>query len=141
MGNGEIGAVEGPLLRGAIKRDVTTMVIGKFLDTPNYLEVASSRGFKAFDIPLKFSSKMTPEELWAANIKSIDRVIARNGTFVFHKPIQDISKVSGGFRKEIDHILSKGYQITRDDSGKVTQLQPPPPPRIEPQLGYSSSHQ
>jgi len=57
---------------------------------------------------------MSPAEQWVANVKFLDRAIARGDNIVLSNPVKNINKVSGYLRKELDYLASKGYKLSRD---------------------------
>ncbi len=52
---------------------------------------------------------MTPAEQWAANVKFLDRTIARGDAIRLSNPVKNINNVSGYFRKELDSHPSKTF--------------------------------
>jgi len=102
-------------------------VIGKFSNSPNYLEVAEKIGAKKFNIPPHIWEKVSEADRWAANQKFLDRAIARGGDFMFDKPIKDIASAKGGLRKELDYLSQKGFRLSEDGSRMVRASQKPPP--------------
>jgi RHS repeat-associated protein len=104
----------------AFARKEVAAVLGKFTNSPNYLQVAEKIGAKKFDIPRHIWKKMTEAERWTANQKFLDRAIARGGDFVLDKPIKDIASVSGQLRKELDYLSrQRGFELSRDGSRMV----------------------
>ena len=57
---------------------------------------------------------MTSAEQWAANVKFLDRLIARGDKIVLSNRVTDINKVTGVFRKELDYLIDKGYKLSSD---------------------------
>jgi RHS repeat-associated protein len=96
-------------------------VIGKFSNSPNYLEVAEKIGAKKFNIPQHVWEKMSESQRWAANQKFLDRAIARGGDFILDKPIKDIGSVSGELRKELNYLGQRGYQLSGDGSRMIDE--------------------
>ena len=91
--------------------DVTTTgttVLGKY---PNYINLASKLNARRFNIPTKIWNKMSPSEQWAANVKFLDRTIARGDKILLSNPVKNINKVSGYLRMELDYLMSKGYKL------------------------------
>jgi RHS repeat-associated protein len=88
-----------------------TTVLGKY---PDYINLAGELGAKRFNIPANIWNKMTPAEQWAANVKFLDRMIARGDKIVLSNRVTDINKVSGAFRKELDYLTGKGYRLSSD---------------------------
>jgi hypothetical protein len=70
-------------------------------------------GAKTFEIPDEIWKKMTPEQQWAANRKALDRAIARGDRIALSNPINDLTN-TGAFKKEVDYLKSKGYEISSD---------------------------
>jgi RHS repeat-associated protein len=100
--------------RAAMAERQIAGVIGKYKNSPNYLQVAENLRAKAFDVPPHIFAKMTEAQQWAANQKFLDRAIARGGNFLLDKPIKDISSTSGGLRKELDYLSDKGFKLSPD---------------------------
>jgi RHS repeat-associated protein len=88
-----------------------TTVLGKF---PDYMNLAEKLGARRFNIPTNIWDKMTLSEQWAANVKFLDRVIARGDKIVLSNRVTDINKVTGAFRKELDYLVGKGYRLGSD---------------------------
>lgn len=86
-------------------------VLGKF---PDYLDLASDLGAKRFNIPTNVWNRMTSAEQWAANVKFLDRAIARGDRIILSNKVTDLNKVTGAFRKELDYLVEKGYQLSAD---------------------------
>jgi len=87
------------------------VVLGKF---PEYLDVAQQVGARAFNIPIQYWNSMTRVEQWAANVKFLDRAIARGDQFLLATSVKDVSAVTGYLRMELDYLISKGYQLSVD---------------------------
>lgn len=86
-------------------------VLGKY---PDYINLAGDLGAKRFNIPTDVWNKMTAAEQWGANVKFLDRMMARGDKIVLSNRVSDINKVTGAFRKELDYLISKGYKISSD---------------------------
>jgi RHS repeat-associated protein len=109
--------------RAAMAERQIAAVIGKFKNSPNYLQVAENLRVKALDIPIKIWERMSPSQQWAANQKFLDRAIARGGDIILDKPIKDINGVSGQLRNELNYLSQKGYQLSEDGSRMVRSPQ------------------
>jgi hypothetical protein len=120
-------AARAAVAEGQVSNKVAA-VIGKFQNSPNYLQVAEKLGAKAFDVRPDIYKNMSGPQRWAANQKFLDRAIARGGDFLLDKPIKDISSTSGGLRKELNYLSEKGYQLSPDGS-RMTR-----PPQLESSL-------
>ena len=103
----ELAAAEA--MEGAAKGGTT--VLGKY---PDYINLASELGAKRFNIPTNIWNKMTAAEQWGANVKFLDRMIARGDKIVLSNRVTDINKVTGAFRKELDYLMGKGYKLSSD---------------------------
>jgi len=97
------------LLRSVPRTGVT--VLGKY---PDYLNLASELGAKRFNIPTKIWNKMSETEQWSANTKFLDRMILRDDKIILSNPVLNINKVTGVFRKELDYLINKGYDLSKD---------------------------
>ncbi|MEH6305236.1 DUF6443 domain-containing protein [Olivibacter sp. CPCC 100613] len=85
-----------------------TTVLGKY---PDYINLASQLNARRFSIPSSVWNKMSPAEQWAANVKFLDRTIARGDKIILSNPVKDINKVGGYLRKELDYLMNKGYKL------------------------------
>ena len=97
----------------AARRSVAA-VIGKYLDTPSYLDVGKHLNKSVLNVPTKLWEKMSSAQKWAATQKFLDSVIAQKGDLLFNKSIKSIASQSGDFRKELDYVSQKGYVLSRD---------------------------
>ncbi len=86
-------------------------VLGKY---PEYLDLASELNAKRFDIPDDIWKNMTNSERWAANVKFLDRTIARGDTITLSNRVTDLDTVTGSFRKEWDYLIENGYSLSPD---------------------------
>lgn len=75
-------------------------VLGKY---PDYKNLASELGAKRFNIPIAIWNKMSLSEQWVANVKFLDRIIARGDKIILSNQVTDINRVNGAFRKELDY--------------------------------------
>jgi len=100
--------------KGIYKEGAT--VLGKI---GNYEKVAEKLGAKSFQIPNAIAEKLGPEKVWEANVKFLDRMIARGDNIILDAPIKSVSDVSGGFRKELDYLVKKGFQLNKDGTMMV----------------------
>jgi hypothetical protein len=57
---------------------------------------------------------MSSAEQWGANVKFLDRAIARGDKIILSNKVTDISKVTGAFRKELNYLIEKGYKLSSD---------------------------
>ena len=92
------------------------IVLGKY---PTYIEKAEELGARKFSIPPQIWDSMTPDERWAANQKFLDRAIARGDKIILSNIVNDINKVTGSFRKELEYLISHRYQITSDGTQMI----------------------
>ena len=103
------GALAARWAFGAAKAGTT--VLGKY---PDYINLASEINAKRFSIPTNIWNKMSPAEQWNANVKFLDRAIARGDNILLSNPVTDLNMVSGYFRKELEYLISKGYKLSRN---------------------------
>ena len=108
---GKLGEVADDIGKTAKVVQTGTTVLGKF---PDYLNLASELKARRFNIPSNIWNKMTPAEQWAANVKFLNRTIARGDNILLTNPVKDITKVTGYFRKELDYLIGKGYKLGGD---------------------------
>jgi hypothetical protein len=92
------------------------VVLGKY---PTYIDKAAELGAKRFSIPIEIWNKMTPTEQWAANVKFLDRAIARSDAIILAEPIKDIKNVTGALRQELDYLIAKGYKLNADGTQMI----------------------
>jgi RHS repeat-associated protein len=104
---------------GTTISQVSEIVIGK---NPDYKNLASLKNAKFFNIPMKYWNRMTADEQLAANIKFLDRAIARGDNIALSNKVTDISKVSGGFRTELDHLVNNGYELSSDGFQMIKKI-------------------
>ncbi len=86
-------------------------VLGKI---GRYEQVAKKLGAKSFQIPPEIAERMGSEKVWEANVKFLDRMISRGDKIVLDAPIKSINDVSGGFRKELNYLVEKGFHLSKD---------------------------
>ncbi len=91
-------------------------VLGKF---PDYLKLADKLNARRFNIPEHIWAKMTDQQRWAANVKFLDRMIARGDDIILSNPVKDINIVTGAFRKELDYLIGKGFRISKDGTHMI----------------------
>ena len=98
----------------AAARRTVVAVIGKYLDTPSYLDVGKHLNKSVLNVPTQLWEKMSPDQKWASTQKFLDSVIANKGDLLFNKSITSITSQSGEFRKELDYVSQKGYLLSQD---------------------------
>ena len=89
-------------------------MIGKYLDTPSYVDVGKHLNKSVLNVPTQLWETMTPDQQWTATQKFLDSVIAHKGDLLFNKSIKSIASQSGEFRKELDYVSQKGYVLSKD---------------------------
>jgi len=57
---------------------------------------------------------MSAEQRQVAQEKFLNRALAREGDFLFNKPIKSIESQSGEFRKELDYVRERGRELSSD---------------------------
>ena len=62
---------------------------------------------------------MTKNEQWAANVKFLERMIARGDEIILSNPVKDINKVTGAFRNELDYLITRGFHISKDGASMI----------------------
>lgn len=70
-------------------------------------------GANYFNIPQNIWSKMSPAEQWAANVKFLDRAIARGDKIVLSNSAFK-AQAGTSFYKELQYMFSKGYKPAAD---------------------------
>lgn len=93
------------------------LIIGKY---PDYVNKGDEIGAKTFEIPYEVWKKMTPEEQWAANQKALDRAISNGNKIKLSNPINE-KTYKDNFKKEIDYLRSKGYDVSPDGKEMIKQ--------------------
>jgi RHS repeat-associated protein len=88
-----------------------TTVLGKF---PEYLQLGKKLNARTFSIPSNIWNGMTSAQQWAANLKFLNRTIARGDKIILSNPVKNINNISGYLRRELDYLLSQGYKLSKD---------------------------
>jgi RHS repeat-associated protein len=84
-----------------------------------YEKVGSELGAKVFKIPTHIWDTLTRAEKWAANQKFLDRAIRNGDEIILAEPVQDISKIDGMYRRELDYLIEKGFRLSADGTRMV----------------------
>jgi len=92
------------------KRASGETVLGRY---PRYVELSDELNARRFQIPDEVWKRMTPDEMWAANRRFLDRTIARGDDIILATPIKDVPPTSV-FAKELRYMRSKGYRVSED---------------------------
>lgn len=87
-----------------------TSVLGHY---PEYVDIASQRGAKRFQIPTDIWNNMSPDEQWAANIKFLDRMILRGDNITLATPLSQV-KPGSFFQRELNYLYGKGFKVSFD---------------------------
>jgi RHS repeat-associated protein len=98
----------------AAARRTVVAVIGKYLDTPSYVDVGKHLNKNVLNVSTKLWERMSPDQKWAATQKFLDNMIAHKGDLLFNKSIKSIASQSGDFRRELDYVSQKGYVLSQD---------------------------
>lgn len=72
-----------------------------------------------FNIPPDIWNTMNDIEKWAANKSFLDETMQKGNKIVLSDQVEDISNVSGTFRKELDYLIENGYRISDDGTEMV----------------------
>jgi hypothetical protein len=91
-------------------------VLGKH---PDYINLADDIGAKRFNVPTDVWNKMSKAEQWTANKKFLDRMISRGDDIILSNPVNDINKVSGAFRQELDYLVEQGFRLSNDGTRMI----------------------
>lgn len=78
-----------------------------------YIALAKQLGAHYFSIPQVIWSKMTKDERWAANLKFLDRMIARGDKIILSNSAFK-AKPGTSFYEELQYLYSKGYKPSAD---------------------------
>ena len=116
-------ATRGSTAGGAAVTGVTraddVIVLGKF---PQYIEEAERIGARYFNIPKPVWDRMTEAQQRAANVKFLDRAIARGSEIRLASSPFEARNLTGAFADEIRYLLKRGYTISSDGKRMI----PPP---------------
>lgn len=77
---------------------------------PEYMDLAKQMGSTRFNIPDHIWRSMSPDEIWAANQKFLERLARRGDTVVLSTPL-DLVREGSYFARELDFLRSLGYKI------------------------------
>ncbi len=91
-------------------------VLGKF---PDYINLSNELGVNRFNIPEDVWNKMTEAEQWNANLKFLNRTIARGDKIILSNTVKNINELSGTFRKELEYLIEKGYKLSEDGTQMI----------------------
>lgn len=95
----------------AFARNTGMTVLGKY---PEYLSLAQKLGANRFTIPIHIWNSMTTSQQWTANLRFLDRAIARGDKIILSTRVTNINSITGWFRKELDYLISKGYKLSKN---------------------------
>jgi RHS repeat-associated protein len=107
LGGKAVGSAADAIVKATANK-IGQIVLGKF---PRYLDVADELGAKKLDIPGKIWEKMSEEDRWVANKKFLDRAISRGDEIILSEPVKKIDDESGFFRRELDYLKEKGFNL------------------------------
>ena len=113
-------AVECPTLAQMYKpatRNTGVTVLGRY---PDYVDLSNEIMARRFEIPPEAWKAMMPEAQWTANVKLLDRTIARGDTIVLSNNAHSVNPISY-FVKEILYLQKKGYSIYADGFSMIPQ--------------------
>jgi hypothetical protein len=80
---------------------------------PEYVEKALELSARYLDVPMDIWQKMSPAEKWAANVRFLDRAIARGDEFMLATRAS-AAKAGTFFARELEYLASKGYRVAED---------------------------
>jgi RHS repeat-associated protein len=89
------------------------VVIGSYRAAPSYIETGRSLGATVFSYPSKLYNMLSPASRSAANMKFLDRAVARGADIYLST---DPGKIKAGtaLDREVEYLLAKGFKIVRD---------------------------
>ena len=99
------------------KRGSGKTVLGRF---PRYVKLSDQLNARHFQIPEEVWKRMTPDEMWAANQRFLDRTIARGDEIILATPVKDVPPTSVFF-KELQYMKSKGYRVSEGSKSSPTE--------------------
>jgi len=100
------------------KRNSATVVLGK-TQSPNYADVAKENGFRNFSVPTEIWKSWTSDEQLEANMKFLDRAIAKGDKIVLSHNPSNPGIDTGFFKKELNYLKSKGYTVSADGKSMI----------------------
>jgi len=80
---------------------------------PEYEEFAKALGARHFSVPKWVWDRMSDAERWAANVKFLDRMIAR-GDEIILATRADLARAGSDFAKELKYLVESGFKISKD---------------------------
>jgi hypothetical protein len=94
-------------------------VIGSY---PDYINLADKLGANRFSIPIDIWNGMTKAEQWTANMKFLDRVIARGDEIILSNN-GHLARRGSGLFEEIQYLFSKGFRLSDDGLSMLPRTQ------------------
>ncbi len=92
----------------------TITVLGSYNKvTGGYLALAKKMNANYFEIAAEVWAKMTGPERWLANVKFLDKAIARGDVFILSNSAKE-AKAGTYFYKELQYLYSKNYKVAKD---------------------------
>jgi hypothetical protein len=85
-------------------------VLGHF---PEYLVKAEQLGSRRFNIPKEIRATMSLDERWAANVRFLDRLIARGDDVVLATRFSQI-RPNSTLEREVQYLLDHGFEVVDD---------------------------
>jgi RHS repeat-associated protein len=104
----EIGLSRVGSLLKAAEEGIT--VLGSY---GKYLELGEKLGAKTFSIPDAIWKTLTEEERWAANVRFLNRAIARGDRIILSNSAFE-AKAGTYFYRELQYLYSKGFKAVAD---------------------------
>ncbi|MBS1912770.1 MAG: thrombospondin type 3 repeat-containing protein [Bacteroidetes bacterium] len=95
-------------------------VLGQY---PEYLELAEEVNANRFSVPGKIWDQMWPWEQWEANLKFLDRAVARGDKFLLSTPLDQI-RSSGTFARELNYLAYKYLLVPSADGSQLVPWVP-----------------
>ena len=80
---------------------------------PTYVEKANELGARYFEVPRDAWDRMTPEQQIDANLKFLDRAVARGDEILLSTPV-GLAQKGSFYDRELRHLASKGYRFSAD---------------------------
>ena len=106
-----IGAVVAPA-----KRASNQVVIGHGFQVdghPSYVELSDQLGARRFEVPDDVWARMTPDQRVEANLKFLDRAIARGDEIILSTPA-GLAQADSFYDLELQHLRERGYTFSDD---------------------------
>jgi len=108
MALAKLGALESATAKGVT-------VLGH---APEYKRLGDALGARTFSIPEIASSKMSAAQVWAADVRFLDRTILRGDEVILSNPLDKI-RPGSYLAREVEYLGSKGGYVPNADGTRL----------------------